>query len=489
MTDITPFANRLGKNIKHLMKWAKRNNIEAWRIYDRDIPQFPFAVDVYCDQIHLQEYDTGWLMQPEEYEAWLAEVLEAVAFVTGFAPEQIHLKRRERQKGLQQYEKTGKTGDDFVITENGRKFWVNLDKYLDTGLFLDHRNTRKKVGETAAGKCFLNLFSYTGSFTVYAATGGAVSSETVDLSNTYLEWAKRNFELNGIDTEQHKIVRADVFQYLQNASDEGKKFDLIVMDPPSFSNSKKMLDILDIQRDHKKLIDGAMSLLASDGILYFSNNLRSFVLDDLVLFGADAVELEIAFCPIEICVGQIDGFAGRCAAGGCIDGEAAGVGEQVEEAFARCGFADFFARVAVVEKEAGVEVFVKVDPKLAVVFGDDEIVAGFAGFFVLLQAFLAFAALEVDLFGRKTGNESDGFQDFGKPRFVFFGLHQPAGIVFLKVDLVAVNIDGKGELGDVAVVNAPGFDAVAFRPFHEVFNVFAHAVGEGSYVGHGFQTA
>ena len=282
MTDFTPFANRMGKNIKHLMKWAKRNGIEAWRIYDRDIPQFPFAVDVYGDQIHLQEYDTGWLMQPEEYEAWLTEVLEAVAFVTGFSPEQIHLKRRERQKGLQQYEKTGKTGDDFVITENGRKFWVNLDKYLDTGLFLDHRNTRKKVGETAAGKRFLNLFSYTGSFTVYAATGGATSSETVDLSNTYLDWAKRNFELNGISPEQHKIVRADVFQYLQNAAAEGKQFDLIVMDPPSFSNSKKMLDILDIQRDHPKLIAGAMNLLASDGLLYFSNNLRSFVLDDSV---------------------------------------------------------------------------------------------------------------------------------------------------------------------------------------------------------------
>lgn len=282
MTDITPFANRLGKNIKHLMKWAKRNNIEAWRIYDRDIPQFPFAVDVYGDQIHLQEYDTGWLMQPEEYENWLNEVLEAISFVTGFAPEQIHLKRRERQKGTQQYEKTGKNGEDFVISEHGRKFWVNLDKYLDTGLFLDHRNTRKKVGETAQGKHFLNLFSYTGSFSVYAATSGAVSSETVDLSNTYLDWAKRNFELNGIDSEAHKIVRADVFQYLQTASDERKIFDLIVMDPPSFSNSKKMLDILDIQRDHTKLIDGAMALLASDGLLYFSNNLRSFELDAAV---------------------------------------------------------------------------------------------------------------------------------------------------------------------------------------------------------------
>ncbi|ASK26459.1 class I SAM-dependent methyltransferase [Neisseria chenwenguii] len=282
MTDITPFANRLGKNIKHLMKWAKRNGIEAWRVYDRDIPQFPFAVDVYGGQIHLQEYDTGWLMQSEEYEAWLAEVLEAVVFVTGFPSEHIHLKRRKRQKGVQQYEKTGRQGEDFVIVENGRKFWVNLDKYLDTGLFLDHRNTRKKVGETAAGKRFLNLFSYTGSFTVYAATGGAVCSETVDLSNTYLDWARRNFALNGIDEAAHKIVRADVFQYFQMASSEGKQFDLIVMDPPSFSNSKKMPGILDIQLDQQKLITGAMRLLASDGLLYFSNNLRSFTLDEAV---------------------------------------------------------------------------------------------------------------------------------------------------------------------------------------------------------------
>ena len=204
------------------MKWAKRNNIEAWRIYDRDIPQFPFAVDVYGDQIHLQEYDTGWLMQPEEYEAWLADVLEAIGFVTGFAPEQIHLKRRERQKGLQQYEKTGKTGDDFVITENGRKFWVNLDKYLDTGLFLDHRNTRKKVGETAAGKRFLNLFPTQAASPSMPQPVARYPAKPSIYPTTYLEWAKRNFELNGIDPEQHKIVRADVFQYLQNAVDEAK---------------------------------------------------------------------------------------------------------------------------------------------------------------------------------------------------------------------------------------------------------------------------
>lgn len=282
MSDITAFANRLGKNAKHYLKWARRHDIEAWRLYDRDIPQFPFAIDVYGGQIHLQEYDTGWLMQPEEYETWLSEVLEAVAFITGFAPADIHLKRRERQKGTQQYEKTGKAGEDFIVHEHGRRFWVNLEKYLDTGLFLDHRNTRQRVGEMAAGKRFLNLFAYTGSFSVYAATGGAAASETVDLSNTYLDWARRNFELNGIDEARHQIVRADVFQYLQAAAQAGKPFDLIVMDPPSFSNSKKMLDILDIQRDHQKLIDGAMALLASDGLLFFSNNLRSFALDEAV---------------------------------------------------------------------------------------------------------------------------------------------------------------------------------------------------------------
>ena len=279
MNAINDFINRLGKNIKHQLKWAKRQQLEAWRIYDKDIPQFPFAVDVYGEHIHLQEYDTGWLMHPEEYRQWLADVCEAVQFVTGFPAQNIHLKQRARQKGTAQYEKTGTAGEDFIVCEHGRRFWVNLDKYLDTGLFLDHRNTRKKVGDTAAGKRFLNLFSYTGSFTVYAATGGAISSETVDLSNTYLDWAKRNFELNGMDLSAHRIVRADVFQYLDEAAQQGKQFDLIVLDPPSFSNSKKMLDILDIQRDQAKLVDGAMRLLAPQGTLYFSNNLRSFTLD------------------------------------------------------------------------------------------------------------------------------------------------------------------------------------------------------------------
>ena len=279
MSEITAFANRLGKNAKHLIKWARRQNIEAWRLYDRDIPQYPFAIDVYRDHIHLQEYDTGWQQSPAERKAWLLEILNAIEHITGFPQQNIHLKQRARQKGAAQYQKTGKTGEDFIIRENGRQFWVNLDKYLDTGLFLDHRNTRQKIGSIAEGKRFLNLFSYTGSFTVYAATGGAISSETVDLSNTYLEWAERNFALNNIDFTHHQIIRADVFQYLQQAAQQGKQFDLIVLDPPSFSNSKKMQDILDIQRDQATLINGAMALLAPSGTLYFSNNLRSFELN------------------------------------------------------------------------------------------------------------------------------------------------------------------------------------------------------------------
>ncbi|KZE32794.1 class I SAM-dependent methyltransferase [Crenobacter luteus] len=277
MSDFSAFANRLAKNHKHLSKWARRQGLDAWRVYDRDVPQFPFAVDVYGDQAHVAEYDTGWQMEDAEYDAWIAECLATVARVTGAS--HVALKTRRRQKGDKQYEKTGAAGEDFVVGEAGQQFWVNLDAYLDTGLFLDHRNTRRRVRDEAAGKRFLNLFAYTGSFTVYAAAGGAVSSETVDLSNTYQAWARRNFELNGLDLAKHQLVRADVFQYLDEARAAHKRFDLIVMDPPSFSNSKKMLEILDVQRDQRRLVDGAMALLAPGGVLYFSNNLRSFTLD------------------------------------------------------------------------------------------------------------------------------------------------------------------------------------------------------------------
>ncbi|RMC96661.1 SAM-dependent methyltransferase [Aquitalea palustris] len=285
MVDVSAFANRLQKNYKHYAKWASRQGLDAWRVYDKDVPQFPLAVDLYGERVHLQEYDTGWEMEDEVYQQWIAAIMAAIAEVTGRDESAITLKSRRRQKGVNQYEKVGKLGDDFIVQEFGQRFIVNLDAYLDTGLFLDHRNTRKRVREEAAGKRFLNLFAYTGSFTVYAGAGGAVSSETVDMSNTYQDWSRRNFELNGLDLTRHQLVRADVFQYLEQAVDEGKQFDLIVMDPPTFSNSKKMQDILDVQRDHVWLIDYAMALLAPGGTLYFSNNLRSFVLDERLAEG------------------------------------------------------------------------------------------------------------------------------------------------------------------------------------------------------------
>ncbi len=279
MADITLFANRLRKNVRHWSKWAKRQSITCYRIYDRDVPEYPLAVDFYENRVHLQEFETGWKQEEDEYNAWVEAVRNATAEVLELPLEAIYFKRRARQRGLSQYEKTGTQGEDFVAMENGHKFIVNLAQYLDTGLFLDHRNTRRMVQDRAVGKKFLNLFAYTGSFTVYAAGGGAVSSTTVDMSNTYQDWSKRNFELNGMDLRRHTLVRADVFAFLEQAVKERQQYDLIVMDPPSFSNSKKMAGVLDVQRDHPLLINQCLRLLARDGVLFFSNNLRSFELE------------------------------------------------------------------------------------------------------------------------------------------------------------------------------------------------------------------
>lgn len=282
-TDFSMFANRLRKNARHWAKWAKRQRISCYRIYDRDIPEFPVAVDVYESRVHLQEFDTGWQMTDEEHACWVAGIRAAASEVLDLPLEAIVFKIRARQRGTAQYEKTGASGEDFVVSEGGHRFIVNLEEYLDTGLFLDHRNTRRMVEERAAGRRFLNLFAYTGSFTVYAAAGGAASSVTVDMSNTYQDWARRNFELNGMDLERHRLVRDDVFAWLEKAVAAGEHFDLIVMDPPSFSNSKKMSGVLDVQRDHPRLINQCLRLLSPQGELFFSTNLRSFSLDEAAL--------------------------------------------------------------------------------------------------------------------------------------------------------------------------------------------------------------
>ena len=292
--DVSAFENRLRKNLAYRRKWARRNGISCFRVYDRDVPQFPFAVDWFATvaprietHLHVQEIDTGWRMNPDGYAAWLAAVCAAACAVCEVPAAHLHLKHRERQRGASQYEKDeAAAAQAFVVEEAGHRFEINLDTYLDTGLFLDHRPTRGRVAETigrrlqaGSGTKFLNLFAYTGSFTVYAARAGAQESVTVDLSNTYQAWTARNFALNGIDSARHLLVRADVLAWLANAVAAAQRHDVIVLDPPSFSNSKKMAGVLDLQRDHARLVSQCHALLADDGELFFSTNLRSFAID------------------------------------------------------------------------------------------------------------------------------------------------------------------------------------------------------------------
>jgi 23S rRNA (cytosine1962-C5)-methyltransferase len=283
---LAAFGNRLAKNARHWSKWARRRGIGAFRVYDRDVPEFPFAIDCYVPEdtsqtmrVHLQEIDTGWRQEEAQHDAWHAAVRETVATALALPSSAIVAKARSKRRGREQHVKTGAAGSEFVVGESGLRFLVNLEAYLDTGLFPDHRALRALVRERAAGRRMLNLFAYTGGFTVYAAAGGAVASDTVDLSNTYLEWAARNFALNGIDPRQHALVRADVRVWLDAARAVLRRYDLIVLDPPAFSNSKAMDNDLDIQRDHAALVNATRALLAPGGELYFSTNLRTFKLD------------------------------------------------------------------------------------------------------------------------------------------------------------------------------------------------------------------
>ena len=243
--DASGLSNRIRKNARHLARWARREGIQAWRVYDRDIPEFPYAVDRYGDWLHVQLFDGKRELRDEE----IATHLRAIGDALAVAPAQLVLKVRRRQRGLSQYEKLGEHAPSFVVRERGRSFEVNLGRYLDTGLFLDHRDTRQLFGQRADGKRVLNLFAYTGSFTVYAALGGALSTLTVDLSRTYQDWTRRNLVLNGIDDDQrHRLVAADVLVWLEQAAAMRERFDLIMLDPPSFSNSKRMHESFDVQR-------------------------------------------------------------------------------------------------------------------------------------------------------------------------------------------------------------------------------------------------
>lgn len=275
--DLTAFANRLGKMTKHYDKWARRQGLSCYRVYDADLPEFPLAIDRYEGYVHAAEYQRRQPLPEEEYEPWLEDVTRTMVDQLGVAPTRIFFKERRPQKGTAQYERQDLVGKEIEARENGLTFIVNLSDYLDTGLFLDHRPLRARVREEAGGKSVLNLFAYTGSFTVYAAAGGAARTLTIDLSNTYLEWAERNLAVNGLDAPKHRFLRADVKAWLREPPTE--KFDIIVLDPPTFSNSKAMRFVLDTQADHPFLINDCLRRLKPDGVLYFSTNYRRFKLE------------------------------------------------------------------------------------------------------------------------------------------------------------------------------------------------------------------
>ena len=302
-SSVTPevavdFANRLQKNIKKIEKWAKQQGLDAYRLYDADLPEYNLAVDRYADHIVVQEYAAPKNIDENKARQRLLDAVNATLNVTGIETNKLILKVRQKQKGTNQYEKLANKGEYFYVNEYGAKLWVNLTDYLDTGLFLDHRLTRKMLGEMAQGKDFLNLFAYTGSATVHAALGKAKSTTTVDMSNTYLNWAEQNLLLNDIEGKQHKLIQADCLQWLAKCD---RQFDLIFVDPPTFSNSKRMEDSWDVQRDHIKLMTNLKRILRQNGTIVFSNNKRGFKMDFAKLeeLGLSAVEISHKTLPLD----------------------------------------------------------------------------------------------------------------------------------------------------------------------------------------------
>ena len=287
------FANRLKKNLKKMNKWAKQQNISCYRIYDADLPEYAVAVDIYQGEklwVNVQEYEAPKTIAPHKANERLAGVLAEIPRVLKIDSSQVFLKIRRKQKNTNQYEKHDNKANFHVIEENNCKFLVNFEDYLDTGLFLDHRPIRQKIQQQAKGKHFLNLFAYTATASIHAALGGAISTTTVDMSNTYLDWAQKNFDLNNL-AGNNKIIRADCSTWLEQEvkKTNNTQYDLIFLDPPTFSNSKRMEDAFDIQQDHVALIKNALALLTPAGTLYFSTNFRKFKLDEQA-FSAYVVE-------------------------------------------------------------------------------------------------------------------------------------------------------------------------------------------------------
>jgi 23S rRNA (guanine2445-N2)-methyltransferase / 23S rRNA (guanine2069-N7)-methyltransferase len=279
------FANRLRKNLSRLQPWAAREQVECFRLYDADMPEYAFAIDLYGSPRHayIQEYAAPRTVDAQMARERRREVLAVLPDVLELPLSHIHSRIRKSQKGASQYDARATSGERLTVQEGGLKFWVNFTDHLDTGLFLDHRLVRGQLREWAAGCDFLNLFCYTASATVYAAAGGARHTESVDMSNTYLEWAAENLRLNGFGSDQHQLFRADCLTWLAEQEARGPRFDLIFLDPPTFSNSKRTEAVLDVQRDHVPMIRRALSLLRGGGRLVFSTNNQRFKLDQAAL--------------------------------------------------------------------------------------------------------------------------------------------------------------------------------------------------------------
>ncbi len=311
------FRNRLVKVFRHISKQARRQGVTCYRLYDHDLPEFPFCIEFYGENLYVAEYKRRHHMMEEEHDEWMEQCIAVITQELSVPVENVFLKLRQRKAGrLGQYQKLDAARHEFIVRENGLDFIVNLSDYLDTGLFLDHRITRQLVRSQSAGKDVLNLFAYTGSFSVYAAAGNAASVTTVDLSKTYLAWAERNMQANqsviglpGGDssaatsalvenpvTAQH-FVHADVKQYLRELAPAS--FDLIILDPPTFSNSKRMETFLDIQADHVELINDCLAVLRPAGMLYFSTNRKDFVIDASALQASSVKDITRATTPFD----------------------------------------------------------------------------------------------------------------------------------------------------------------------------------------------
>jgi len=281
--DSQAFKNRLQKNIKKLKSYIQKNGTEAYRIYNKDIPEYPYQIDIYGSDAVIYEQGKKLTEEDEPLRIQHQKDIEiAIHETLGIVANKQHFKIRQKQKGNEQYKPLVPGSQDYyMVAEPPFKFWVNLERYLDTGLFLDHRPLRQYLLNNSAGKNILNLFSYTCSLSVASAKGGGTVT-SIDMSRTYLDWGMENFIINDLDPKAHRFVQADVLKELQFMIDANLKFDIILLDPPSFSNSKRMEEDLDIDRDHPILIRDCMKLLSQEGTLYFSTNKRKFELHRII---------------------------------------------------------------------------------------------------------------------------------------------------------------------------------------------------------------